>query len=121
MKRTGDIVKALNTCIEEGYESVTDFARLTNISARTLSKYLRRETQNIKNETWGKLHPLLKPYLRAPSSSDVHKRPPELTADEKVLLDAFSELPSDLRNQKLFEIIELAKKEIQKSRKNSSR
>ncbi len=119
MKLTDDIVKALNTCIEEGYESVTDFARLTNISARTLSKYLRRETQNIKNETWGKLHPLLKPYLRNASSSDIHKRPPELTADEKVLLDAFHELPQPLRDQKLFEIIELAKKEIQKKRKES--
>ena len=36
----------------------------------------------------------------------------ELSADQKILLDAFDELPPDVQNQKLLEIIELAKKYI---------
>ena len=47
MKLTDEIVKALNGCISDGYESVQEFARLTNISAETLAKFLKKETQAI--------------------------------------------------------------------------
>ena len=63
MKLTDDIVKALHRCVTEGYESVTEFARLANVSAETVKKYMRRETESIKEETWSKLQPLLKPYM----------------------------------------------------------
>ena len=43
MKLTDEIVKALNGCISDGYESVQEFARLTNISAETLAKFLKKE------------------------------------------------------------------------------
>lgn len=119
MKLTNDIVKALNNYIEDSSESVSDFARLANISANTISKYMRKETETIKDETWGKLYPFLKPYLpKKGASNDQTKRPLELTADQKVLLDAFQDLPKDVQRQKLFEIIELAKKELRE--KNQS-
>lgn len=38
----------------------------------------------------------------------------ELNSDEKILLDAFAELPKDIQHQKLLEIVELAKLEIQR-------
>ena len=48
MKLTDDIVKALHRCVTDGYESVTEFARLANVSAETVKKYMRRETESIK-------------------------------------------------------------------------
>ena len=33
MRLTDDIIKALHVCIEEGYESVADFAKNANVSA----------------------------------------------------------------------------------------
>jgi len=110
MKLTDDVVKALQGCIEEGYESVSDFARFANVSANTITKYLRKETESIKADTWQKIHPLIKPYLPKNGKSDVHHRPVALDTDQKVLLDAFGDLPPDLQRQKLMEIIELAKK-----------
>ena len=67
MKLTDEIVKALQGCIEEGFESVSDFAKFANVSGNTISKYLRRETDSIKEDTWKKLHPKpaqvkVKPY-----------------------------------------------------------
>ncbi len=116
MKLTDDIVKALNGCIEEGYESVADFARLTNVSANTITKYLRKETECITDESWRKIYPLLRPYLpkkRRKSGGDGdHHKPMELDTDQKILLDAFGELPRDLQKQKLLEIISLAKQQV---------
>ena len=45
MKITDDIVKALHACIADGYDSVTDFANCANVSANTISKYMRRESE----------------------------------------------------------------------------
>ena len=38
MKLTDDIVKALHRCVTDGHESVTEFARLANVSAETVKK-----------------------------------------------------------------------------------
>jgi hypothetical protein len=35
-----------------------------------------------------------------------------MTADQKILLDAFDSLPADVQSQKLMEIIQLAKKHL---------
>ncbi len=110
MKLTDEIVKALQGCIEEGFESVSDFAKFANVSGNTITKYLRRETDSIKEDTWKKIHPLIKNYLPKKKKSDVHKKPLELTSDEKILLDAFADLAPDVQRQKLMEIIDLAKK-----------
>lgn len=113
MKLTDEIVKALNGCITDGYESVQEFARLTNISAETLAKFLKKETQTIKDETWSKMYPLLKPYLKhsnnRPAFTGTNKTP-ELETDERILLDAFNDLPEKVRKEKLMEMLELARK-----------
>ena len=113
MKLTDEIVKALNGCIDDGYESVQEFARLTNISAETLAKFLKKETQTIKDETWTKMYPLLKPYLKhsnnRPAFTGTNKTP-ELETDERILLDAFNDLPEKVRKQKLMEMLDLARK-----------
>lgn len=109
MKLTNDIVKALQGCIEEGFESVSDFARFANVSANTVSRYLRQETESIKEDTWKKLYPLIKNYLPKQKPS-AHQKPMELNTDEKILLEAFGDLPVDLQRQKLMEMITLARK-----------
>lgn len=109
MKLTDDIINALHVCIEDSFESVNDFARFANVSANTISKYMRRETKNIQEDTWVKIQPLLEAYLPRKAKGKV-KNELELTADQKILLDAFGELPKDVQDQKLMEIIELAKK-----------
>lgn len=108
MKLTDDIINALHVCIEDSFESVNDFARFANVSANTISKYMRRETKNIQEDTWVKIQPLLEAYLPRRAKGKV-KNELELTADQKILLDAFGELPKDVQDQKLMEIIELAK------------
>ena len=82
-----------------------------NVSANTVSKYMRRETKNIPQETWDKIQPVIQAYLPRSASEKV-KHGLELTADQKILLDAFDELPPDVQYQKLLEIIELAKKHL---------
>lgn len=108
MRLTDEIVNALHGCIEDGFDSINDFARFANVSANTISKYMRRETQTIQKDTWEKIQPLIQSYLPRGASGKV-KHELELSADQKILLDAFSELPSDVQNQKLLEIVELAK------------
>ena len=110
MKITEDIVKALHACIADGYDSVTDFANCANVSANTISKYMRRETEVMQKDTWEKLQPLLTAYL--PKDGDKVKYEIEMTADQKILLDAFDSLPPDVQSQKLMEIIQLAKKHL---------
>lgn len=109
MKLTDDIINALHICIDESFDSVNDFARFANVSANTISKYMRRETKNIQEDTWVKIQPLIAVYLPRSASKGKVKHELELTADQKILLDAFGELPKDVQDQKLLEIIELAK------------
>jgi len=110
MKLTDDIVRALHGCIEDGFEGIADFANRANVSANTISKYMRKETTTISKDSWEKILPFIKSYM--PRSSKGSKHGIELDADQKILLDAFGELPSDIRNQKLLEIVELAKKQV---------
>ena len=110
MKITEDIVKALHACIADGYDSVADFASRVNVSANTISKYMRRETEVMQKDTWLKLQPILTAYL--PKDGDKVKYEIEMTADQKILLDAFDSLPPDVQSQKLMEIIQLAKKHL---------
>lgn len=110
MKLTDDIINALHICIDESFDSVNDFARFANVSANTISKYMRRETKHIQEDTWVKIQPLIQAYLPRSASKSKIKNELELTADQKILLDAFDELPQDVQYQKLLEIIELAKK-----------
>lgn len=115
MKLTDDIVRAIQKSIENSFESVSDFARFANVSANTVSRYLNKETESIKEDTWKKLYPLIKNFL--PKKSSSHHKPLELSTDEKILLDAFKDLPSDVQRQKLMEILLLARKVNKKKAK----
>ena len=64
----------------------------------------------MQKDTWEKLQPLLTAYL--PKDGDKVKYEIEMTADQKILLDAFDSLPPDVQSQKLMEIIQLAKKHL---------
>lgn len=108
MKLTDDIVRAIQKSIEDSFESVSDFARFANVSANTVTRYLNKETQSIKEDTWKKLYPLIKNFL--PQKSSSHHKPLELSTDEKILVDAFKDLPADVQRQKLMEILALARK-----------
>lgn len=108
MKLTDDIVRAIQKSIEDSFESVSDFARFANVSANTVTRYLNKETQSIKEDTWKKLYPLIKNFL--PKKSSSHHKPLELSTDEKILVDAFKDLPADVQRQKLMEILALARK-----------
>ncbi|MDD2403348.1 MAG: hypothetical protein PHV75_02795 [Victivallaceae bacterium] len=121
MKITEDILKAMQNCIN-GVGSITEFSQQSNITIDTITKYLSRQTKFIQHETWLKLQPLLQPYLLKNGKKGISSRPKissaskhlELNSDEKILLDAFAELPKDIRNQKLLEIVEIAKNEVKK-------
>jgi len=109
MKQTNEIVKALQGCIEDGFDSVSEFAKFANVSTDTVTKYLRGETASIREDTWKRIQPLLKLY-RPKKKAETHHKPLELSSDQKILLDAFDDLPSDVQRQKLMEIIDIAKR-----------
>jgi len=131
MKITEDILKALQNCIH-GIGSINEFSQQSNVNIETLSKYLSRKSQSIKQETWEKLYPLLKPYLpkngetkplvkesRIPAETAAVKidhKHTLLSIDEKILLDAFAELSPELKNKKLIEIVELARQAVLKNK-----
>ena len=107
MRLTREIARGIQECIEEGFESVSEFAKFANVSTDTVTKYLQCETASIKADTWRRIQPLLK--LKS-KKAETHHKPLELTSDEKILLDAFADLPPDVQRQKLMEIIEIAKR-----------
>ncbi len=131
MKITEDILKALQNCIH-GIGSINEFSQQTNVNIETISKYLSRKTQSIKQETWEKIYPLLKPYLPRNGESKpmikesriaaeaaavrIDHKHSLLSIDEKILLDAFAELSPELRNKKLIELVELARQAVHKEK-----
>lgn len=129
MKMTDDIVKALQNCIHS-LGSINEFARQANVNIETVSKYLGKKTRSIKSETWEQLYPILRPYLPKGSEYKLSKNikaPPSnyggidhkhtiLTTDEQILLDAFAELSVDDKKNKLIEIVEVARIELQKKK-----
>jgi len=119
MKITDDILKALQSCID-GVGSAAKFAEKANIKVETIGKYLSRQTKTIADDTWEQIYPLIRPYLpkdqRAPSANGGHHKAPELTSNQKIFLDALAELPEDVQNKKVIEIVELAKQALQKKR-----
>lgn len=81
--------------------SFEDISRLNGIRLELLRRYLDRRAKNIRNETWDKIYPLLKPYLEGPEPikapppriGAAYRRHPELVemlSEQKVLLDEFA-------------------------------
>ena len=120
MKITDDIIQAIDRTINI-FGSKSEFARKANISVVSLRKYLNRARKSIADDTWEKMYPLIEPYLPEKyrhSDGDgkicTYQQNESLSSDQRILLDAFSELPKETQEKKLFEIIELAKQELRR-------
>lgn len=115
MKITEDIIKALHNCID-AVGSISDFSQQANVNIETVSKYLTRKTNSIKEESWDKLYPLIQPYLPKDDGSKMKKKSSieysELCSDEKILLDAFGALPKKIQEEQLLQIVELARQQV---------
>lgn len=115
MKITDDILKALHRTVE-GFGSPEEFANKANVNITTIANYLSRKTKSIKDDTWEKIYPHIKPYLPKNGEAKGDHLTGHLTSDQKILLDAFVELPRALQNKKLIEMVELARQELQNKR-----
>ena len=56
--------------------SFEDISRLNGIRIELLRRYIDRQAKNIRNETWDKIYPLLRPYLEGPEP--IKEPPPGL-------------------------------------------
>ena len=94
-----EFLEAVEKCSEN--LSFEDISRLNGIRIELLRRYIDRRAKNIRNETWGKVYPLLRPYLEGPEPikeppprlGAPYRRPPELVemlSEQKVLLDEFA-------------------------------
>lgn len=117
MKITDDIFKAIQRTVD-GFGSIGALAEKANVQGEILTDFLTKKTRSIKDDTWEKLYPFVKNYLLGvpADAKGVHLKG-HLTTDQKILLDAFDELPKDIKEKKLVEIVELARTEVEK--KNS--
>ena len=81
--------------------SFEDISRLNGVRIELLRRYIDRQAKNIRNETWDKIYPLLRPYLEGPEPikeppprlGASYRRHPELVemlSEQKVLLDEFA-------------------------------
>ncbi len=104
-KITDDVVKAFDLCVEA--LSLNELSRRTGVGLHTLRKFATRRTNIIREETWDKIYPFLKPYLIGNDSELAFAPPPrigsparrhhdlvELVSDQKILLDVFDVLSS---------------------------
>ena len=94
-----ELRKALESCAN--VLSLAEVSRITGIRLELLRRYIDRQAKNIRNETWDKVYPLLKPYLEGPEP--IKEPPPrlgapyrrhaelvEMLSEQKVLLDEFA-------------------------------
>jgi len=120
MKLTDDIFRALQRAINS--LGVDEAAKSANVKSETLLQFLNHSTDIVRKETWDKIYPMLiKPYMppsdkidpsalpTPPSHARIHRDLACLSSDEKILLDAFNDLTPELQQQKLMEMIELAR------------
>lgn len=115
MKITDEVLKALHKCVEV-CGSKTEFANRVNINPTSIGQYLNRKRQSIADETWEKLYPWLKPFLPAKLKGDAIRHIDGLESNQKILLDAYSVLPKSVQDEKLIEIVNLAREELRKSK-----
>jgi len=121
MKLTDDVLKALKSGID-ACGSKAAFAAKAGINVASIGKYLSCQTMTIADDTWEKIYPVIKPYLPEQKRKEVSSRldacvsAEGISSDQKILLDAFAELPAKLQSEKLIEIVNLAREEIQKKR-----
>ncbi len=94
-----EFLDAVEKCSEN--LSFEDISRLNGIRIELLRRYIDRGAKNIRNETWDKIYPMLRPYLEGPEPikeppprlGAPYRRHPELVemiSEQKVLLDEFA-------------------------------
>lgn len=99
--------------------SFEDISRLNGIRIELLRRYLDRQAKNIRNETWDKIYPLLKPYLEGPEpikeppprlGAPYRKHPElvEMLSEQKILLDMFAIFGDKEKKQIVREFAEAA-------------
>jgi len=95
-----EIASALEKCANN--LSINELSRRTGVRIELLRRFINRQAQTIRAETWDKIYPVLRPYLDGP---DVVEPPPRLgpayrrhqdlvamVSNQKVLLDEFTAL-----------------------------
>ena len=111
MKKINDeVARALMRCTEA--LSISEFSRQTGVRIDILSRYITKQTKNVREETWNKIFPVLKPYLTPAEAVHAAEPPPrigepyrrhhelvEMSSDQKVLLDVLAALPAARREQ----------------------
>ena len=94
-----EFLEAVEKCSEN--LSFEDISRLNGVRIELLRRYIDRRAKNIRNETWDKIYPMLRPYLEGPEPikeppprlGAPYRRHPELVemiSEQKVLLDEFA-------------------------------
>ena len=94
-----EFLDAVEKCSEN--LSFEDISRLNGVRIELLRRYIDRRAKNIRNETWDKIYPMLRPYLEGPEPikeppprlGAPYRRHPELVemiSEQKVLLDEFA-------------------------------
>lgn len=116
-KINDDVAFALEKCAEA--LSLRELSRVTGVRIELLRRYITRKSRNIREETWDKIAPVLKPYLTGPEpgkTPPVRLGPPyrrhhdlvEMFSDQKILLDTFGALPPGRQSAMLKKIQTLA-------------
>ena len=94
-----EIASALEKCANN--LSITELSRRTGVRIELLRRFINRQAQTIRAETWDKIYPVLRPYLEGPEPvvepppriGPAYRRHQDLVAmvsNQKVLLDEFA-------------------------------
>ncbi len=118
-KITDDVVKAFDSCLNA--LSLHEMSRRTGIGIYTLRKFATRQSNSIREETWDKIYPYLKPYLVGTEEQETQELPRrvgptarrhaelvDLVIDQKILLDTFDVLDDNDRKEILEKLQQLA-------------
>lgn len=116
-KINDDIARALEKCSEA--LSLHEFSRITGVRMELLRRFLNKRSRIIREETWDKIYPVLKPYLTGPKPKEPepvrignpyrrHHDLVEMVSDQKVLLDIFEFLSPEQQDHLIQLLIEKA-------------
>ena len=120
-KITDEVVKAFDNCLNA--LSLHEMSRRTGIGIYTLRKFATRQSDTIREETWDKIYPFLKPYLvggdspapepprRVGPTARRHLELVDLLSDQKILLDTFDVLSDSDRKEIFVKLQSLSVKE----------
>ncbi len=116
-KINDDIARALEKCSEA--LSLNELSRVTGVRIELLRRFVTKRSRIVREETWDKIYPVLKPYLAGPrpeaplpvrigSAYRRHHDLVEMVSDQKVLLDTFELLTPNQQKELIRTLIEKA-------------